>query len=95
MTLLEFAEKTSSTPLTAWQVTFLTMYEEAVKDGKRLICSFPPMNGQTMTKDIVNQYYGGELEEIRCLKCNKLLGKFPPDTPHEIICSKCKTVNIK
>ena len=32
MTLLEFAEKTSPTPLTAWQRYFLTMYEEAVKD---------------------------------------------------------------
>lgn len=93
MTLLEYAEKISQAPLTAWQRTFLAMYEEAVSEGKQLICSFPPRNGQTMAKDIVNQYYHPEIKEVRCKVCNKLLAKLPPDVQYEIVCSKCKTIN--
>jgi hypothetical protein len=88
MTLLEFAEKTTPAPLTAWQVTFLTMYEQAVKDGKELICIPGRCIGRQMIKDIVNQ-----MHEVRCKECGKLLGKLPPDTPYEIVCSKCKTTN--
>ncbi len=90
MTLLEFAEKTSPTPLTAWQREFLSMYEKAVKNGKELIYISGRITGRKMIMNIVNQ-----MHEIRCRKCGKLLGKLPPDTPYEIVCSKCKTVNIK
>lgn len=95
MTLLEFAEKTSPAPLTAWQREFLTMYEEAVKEEKELIYFPTPRSGKMMIKDIINKYYGLKLKEIRCKNCNKLLGKIPQDVNFEFVCSKCKTVNKK
>lgn len=105
MTLLEFAEKTSPVPLTAWQRDFLTMYEQAVRDGTKLICMPGRIDRRMMTKDIVNQYYsskpievycqGTKKIEYRCIKCNKLLGKFSVNSEFEIVCPRCKTVNKK
>jgi len=57
MTLLEFAEKTSPTPLTAWQRDFLTKYEQAVKEGKWSLCSFPSTNEAEATMSIIHKYY--------------------------------------
>ncbi len=56
MTLLQFAEKTTTTPLTSFQRELLIGYENAVKNGKELIVCFGRYNGRTMLKDIINRF---------------------------------------
>lgn len=99
MTLLEFAEKTSPTPLTAWQRTFLTMYEQAVKDGTKLVCIPGRTDRRMMTKDIINQYYNSKPTEVYCqgtkkigIPCKRYLGKVQGKA--ELLCPICKTLNV-
>lgn len=99
MTLLEFAKKASPIPLTAFQKEFLQKYEEAVNEDKVLICSFPPRNGRTILKDIVNQYYGQPPIDVYChgtkkkgIPCKRYLGKV--EGKAELLCPICKTVNV-
>lgn len=99
MTLLEFAEKTSPVPLTAWQRELLTKYEQAVKEGKQLVCCFPPNNGRTMIKNMINQYQSKQATEVYCqgtkkigIPCRRYLGKV--EGKAELLCPICKTVNV-
>ena len=99
MTLLEFAEKTSPLPLTTFQKEFVQKYEEAVKNDKVLICYFPPRNGRTVIKDIINQYYGQPLTDVYCqgtkkigIPCHRYLGKV--EGKAELLCPICKTWNV-
>lgn len=99
MTLLEFAEKTSPIPLTAWQREFLVMYEQAVKEDKQLIC-IPGRNiGRQMIKNITDEYYHPEAISVYCqgtnkkgIPCKRYLGKVKGKA--ELLCPICKTVNV-
>jgi phage FluMu protein Com len=99
MTLLEFAELTSPVPLTPWQRTFLESYQQAVKDGKELICIPGRVNGQQMVKDIVDEYYHPGATTVYCqgtkkigIPCHRYLGKV--EGKAELLCPICKTVNV-
>ncbi len=58
MTLLEYAEKISPLPLMGLQKEFLQKYEEAKKNGKKLIFIHGRNIGRTMIIDIINKHYG-------------------------------------
>lgn len=99
MTLLEFAEKTSQTPLTAWQREFLTMYEQAVKDGAGLTVNMVPNVGRKTAVDIINQLHGSKSTEVYCqgtkkigIPCKRYLGKV--EGKAELLCPICKTLNV-
>ena len=57
MTFLEYCEQTSTVPLMWWQHEFITNYEKAIKEGKQLFFYFPPRNGRTMLKNLIDNYY--------------------------------------
>jgi phage FluMu protein Com len=99
VTLLEFAELTSPVPLSEWQHTFFRMYEQAVKDGKELICIPGRCNGRKMVKDIVGEYYHPGAVNVYCqgtkkigIPCKRYLGKV--EGKAELLCPICKTVNV-
>lgn len=100
MTLLEFTEKTSSTPLTAWQREFLTMYEVAVKEGTRLTINMVPNVGRKTAVDTINQLHCSKSTEVYCqgtkkkigIPCRRYLGKV--EGKAELLCPICKTVNV-
>lgn len=56
MTLVEFAEKISPIPLTDWQKKFLSFYEQAEKEHKKIVCIMPRINGRKMIIDIIREY---------------------------------------
>lgn len=99
MTLLEFAEKTSPTPLTAWQREFLTKYEKAVKDGTRLTINMLPNVGRKTAVDTINQLHCSKSTEVYCqgtkkigIPCRRYLGKV--EGKAELLCPICKTLNV-
>lgn len=89
MTLLEFAKKTSPTPLTAWQREFLTMYERAVKDDVQLICIPSRFKGRDMVVRIINEYYQ---EPLDC--CEPLEPYYIQTKPIEVYCQGTKKIGI-
>jgi hypothetical protein len=56
VTLLEFAEKTSPTPLMKWQKEFLLKYEEAKQSGKELIFNHGRVIAKKTTANTINQF---------------------------------------
>ena len=60
MTLVEFAEKTSPIPLTDWQKQFLSAYEQAQKENKKLVYAPPRINGKRMLMQIIDEFEKGQ-----------------------------------
>lgn len=56
MTFVEFAEKISPIPLTEWQKQFLSDYEQAQKENKKLIYVPPRINGRRMLMQIIDEF---------------------------------------
>lgn len=56
VTLVEFAEKVSPVPLMNWQKQFLAAYEQAEKEGKRLVFIPTRCTGRNMLADIIGSY---------------------------------------
>lgn len=56
MKLLEYAERVSPVPLNDWQKKFLEAYEQAEKEGKRLIACFPARTGRGMLMAIIQMW---------------------------------------
>lgn len=61
MTLVEYAEKVSPIPLADWQKRFLAAYEQAEKEGKRLIFIPPRTSSRRMLIQIIEEF---EKEQI-------------------------------
>lgn len=56
MDFAEFAEKISPIPLTDWQKQFLSAYEQALKEGKVIMCVPPRINGKRMLMQIIDEF---------------------------------------
>jgi len=56
MELVEYAEKTSSVPLTEWQKQFLQAYEKACDEGQVYIDVPPRISGRMMVQEIIRDY---------------------------------------
>lgn len=102
MTLLEFAEKTSTVPLMDWQKEFFAKYQEAVERDKILICN-PPRVGRVLTMDLIKQYQERSLKDMQIdvycqgvnkkgIPCKRYLGRI--EGKAKLLCPICKTVNI-
>jgi hypothetical protein len=61
VTLVEYAEKVSPIPLADWQKRFLAAYEQAEKEGKRLIFIPPRTSSRRMLIQIIEEF---EKEQI-------------------------------
>jgi hypothetical protein len=61
VTLVEYAEKVSPVPLADWQKQFLAAYEQAEKEGKRLIFIPPRTSSRRMLIQIIEEF---EKEQI-------------------------------
>ena len=59
MNLVEYAEKTSSAPLTEWQKQFLSAYEKACNGGQVYIAVPPRIGGKMMVQEIIRDYERG------------------------------------
>lgn len=60
MDFAEFAEKISPIPLTDWQKQFLSAYEQAQKENKKLVCVPPRINGKRMLMQIIDEFEKGQ-----------------------------------
>lgn len=56
MTLLEYAERISPTPLNDWQKKNLKAYEQAEKENRQLIVCFPARAGRGMLMEIIQMW---------------------------------------
>lgn len=56
MDFAEFAEKISPIPLTEWQKQFLSSYEHAQKENKKLVYVPPRINGKRMLMQIIDEF---------------------------------------
>lgn len=56
MDFAEFAEKISPIPLTEWQKQFLSSYEQAQKENKKLVYVPPRINGKRMLMQIIDEF---------------------------------------
>lgn len=56
MTLLEYAERISPTPLNDWQKKILKAYEQAEKENRQLIVCFPARAGRGMIMEIIQMW---------------------------------------
>lgn len=92
MSLVEFAEKVAPFPLSEFQKQLIREYEECEKRNLPL-CYIPQRNAgrdfiHRLIKEWERQYH---LIDVRCSKCNRLLGKFNGQA--EIKCPKCGKIN--
>lgn len=62
MTLVEFAEKISPVPLTDCQKQFLSAYEQAQKENKKLVYAPPRINGKRMLMQIIDNFENGQAQ---------------------------------
>lgn len=93
MTLLEYAEKVSSEPLSEWQKRFFVAYEQAEKENEEFFISFPRNVWKTLALQIINGWKRSQqLQEYRCNNCKRLLGKFSGRA--EVKCPKCGKINM-
>lgn len=60
MTLVEFAEKLSPVPLMDWQKQFLAAYEQAEKEGKRLVFIPPRTSSRRILIQIIEEFENGQ-----------------------------------
>ena len=60
MDFAEFAEKISQIPLTDWQKQFLSAYEQAKKENKKLVYAPPRINGKRMLMQIIDEFEKGQ-----------------------------------
>lgn len=60
MDLIQFAENTSSIPLTVSQKQFLAQYEKERNDGKTLFVIFPRIQGRGIFQKIIKQWEQGK-----------------------------------
>lgn len=72
MNLVEFAEKTSSIPLSDYQKKVLEMYDNAQKEGKYLFVCYPPRAGRGMIINMIEQFK----KNNPAIPCNSKEGQF-------------------
>jgi len=99
MTLLEYAEKTSPIPLTAWQREFLQRHDGCSQKEKAIDITYLYNTGKQQLIDIINQFYEGQMTTVYCqgtkkigIPCRRYLGKV--EGKAELLCPICKTVNV-
>lgn len=92
MSLVEFAEKIAPFPLSEFQKQLIREYEECEKRNLHL-CYIPPRNvGRDFIYRLIEEWKRQHyLKDARCIKCNRLLGKFNGQA--EIKCPKCGKIN--
>ena len=99
MTLLEFAEKTSPVPLTAWEKDFLQKHDGGSQEEKAIGITYLYRTGKQQLLDIINRFYEAKMTTVYCqgtkkigIPCRRYLGKV--EGRAELLCPICKTVNV-
>lgn len=64
MNLIQFAENTSSIPLTVSQKQFLAQYEKERNDSKTLFVIFPRRSGRRIFQKIIKQWEQGKENKL-------------------------------
>lgn len=92
MSLVEFAEKIAPFPLSEFQKQLINEYEECLKKNDELDCVQSSYIGRNFILRMIEEWKRqNQLAEHRCIRCNRLLGKFNGQA--EIKCPKCGKIN--
>lgn len=93
MSFVEFAERIAPFPLSDSQKELFRKYEEECTKGNDIVLIQASRgNGKRFIMQVVDEWKKlHQLSEHRCVKCNRLLGKFNGQA--EIKCPKCGEIN--